>query len=203
MNLIQTARKRADREAVRRQGNPGFRTRRHRAGQRQGGRRRQEPRAGLRGRLHRPCRPRHPPELHRPQDLLRRRCRARVPALLADDQLDQGRAPRQGAPRQAVLSARSARQEGPHRRGDQHDRRRGRGREGAASVASGRGLQRAEIQHRKPAWIAGSVLRAAPEDNAPFIVAEAPTRYIRRMLTPRTASCSPITPGCRGAFSAA
>src|SRR5262249_7651833 len=37
-------------------------------------------------------------------------------ALLADDRLDQGRAPRQGASRQAVLSARPARQVGAHRR---------------------------------------------------------------------------------------
>ena len=49
------------------------------------------------------------PELHGPQDLVRRRRRARVPALLADGQLDQGRAPRQGPSRQAVLPARPAR----------------------------------------------------------------------------------------------
>ena len=53
-------------------------------------------------------------ELHRAQDFLRRGRRARVPALLADDQLDQGGAPRQGAPRQALLPARPARQEGAH-----------------------------------------------------------------------------------------
>ena len=57
-------------------------------------------------------------ELHGAQDFLRRRRRARVPALLADDRLDQGRAPRQGASRQALLPARPARQEGPHHRGD-------------------------------------------------------------------------------------
>ena len=49
---------------------------------------------------------RHQRELHRPQDFLRRRRGARVPAVLADDRLDQGGAPRQGAPRQALLPAR-------------------------------------------------------------------------------------------------
>ena len=39
------------------------------------------------------------------------------PLLFADDQLDQGGAPRQGAPRQALLPARPARQVGAHRRG--------------------------------------------------------------------------------------
>ena len=38
-------------------------------------------------------------------------------------ELDQGRAPRQGAPRQALLPARPARQEGPHRRGCRTGRR--------------------------------------------------------------------------------
>ena len=67
---------------------------------------------------------RHQRELHRAQDFLRRRRRARVPALLADDRLDQGRAPRQGAPRQALLPARPARQEGAHRRSAGDRRRR-------------------------------------------------------------------------------
>ena len=39
------------------------------------------------------------------------------PLLVADDRLDQARAPRQGAPRQALLPARPARQGGAHRRG--------------------------------------------------------------------------------------
>jgi len=43
------------------------------------------------------------------KNLLRRRRRARLPALCADDRLHQSRAPRQGAPRQALLSARPPR----------------------------------------------------------------------------------------------
>ena len=39
------------------------------------------------------------------------------PLLLADGRLDQAGAPRQGAPRQALLPARPARQVGAHRRG--------------------------------------------------------------------------------------
>ena len=39
---------------------------------------------GLRGRLHRPFGRRPPGELHGPQDLLRRRRRARVPDLFAE-----------------------------------------------------------------------------------------------------------------------
>ena len=38
------------------------------------------------------------------------------PLYVADDRFDQGRAPRQGAPRQALLPARTARQGGPHHR---------------------------------------------------------------------------------------
>jgi ribosomal protein L19 len=41
---------------------------------------------------------------------------ARVPGDVADDRLDQGGAPRQGASRQAVLPPQPSRQVGPHRR---------------------------------------------------------------------------------------
>src|SRR5712692_4684216 len=66
--------------------------------------------------MHRPLRQRDQRELHRAQDLVRRGRRARVSALFADDRFDQGRAPRQGAPRQALLPARTARQVGAHHR---------------------------------------------------------------------------------------
>ncbi len=65
-------------------------------------------------------RPRHQRELHGPQDFLRRGRRACVPAAVADGRLDQARAPRQGAPGQALLPAQSARQVGAHRRGTHH-----------------------------------------------------------------------------------
>ena len=46
------------------------------------------------------------------------------PLLCADDRVDLGCAPRQGTPRQALLPARLARQEGAHLRGWWHDWRR-------------------------------------------------------------------------------
>src|SRR5262249_40288657 len=123
------ARERAGREAFRRQGDPGFRAGRHGPRQRQSGRGRPHPHPGLRGRLHRP-RGRGPQrEFHRAQDFLWRRRGARLSALFADDRLDQARAPRQGAPRQALLPARSPRQGRAHRREAGSPRRR-RGRRG-------------------------------------------------------------------------
>src|SRR5688572_18419746 len=110
------ARKRAGCQAFRRQGDPGFRPGRYRARQLQGGGGRALPYSGLRRRVHRARRVGAEREFHRPQDFLRRRGRARVSALLADDRLHQGRASRQGAARQALLFARPARQVGPHRR---------------------------------------------------------------------------------------
>ena len=93
------------------------------------------------GVVHRPRRRRLPGELHRPQDFLRRRRGARVPGLLADGRGRRDRPPRQGAPRQALLPARSSRQVGPHlrehrRSRPQAERCRARGagrREGSAS----------------------------------------------------------------------
>src|SRR5262249_556904 len=63
--------------------------------------------------------------------------RARVPALFADGRLDQDRAPRQGAPRQALLPARAARQERAHHReaGPPRRGRRGRRREILSAAA--------------------------------------------------------------------
>ena len=52
-------------------------------------------------------------------------------------EFDQGRTPRQGAPRQALLPARIARQEGPHFRGSGRSRA-GRRRGGSAKVVGGR-----------------------------------------------------------------
>ena len=66
-------------------------------------------------------------------------------------EFDQGRAPRQGASRQAVLSARPARQEGPHRRGDRHHRRRGRDRRVRSAVFSGRVFASPESMLRRAA----------------------------------------------------
>src|ERR1043166_4719990 len=66
--------------------------------------------------MHRPLGPGAQRELYRAQDFLRRRRRTRVSRDVADDRLDQGGAPRQGAPRQALLPARPARQVGAHRR---------------------------------------------------------------------------------------
>ena len=54
---------------------------RHAAGERQGDRGQPRARAGLRGRVHRAAQPRRELGLHGAQDLLRRRRRARVPAL--------------------------------------------------------------------------------------------------------------------------
>ena len=62
--------------------NSGLRAGRHRDRQREGQGRRAHPRAGLRGRLHRALRRRPQRELHGPQDFLRRRRRARVPAAI-------------------------------------------------------------------------------------------------------------------------
>ncbi len=59
------------------------------------------------------------------------------PDLFAEDQFDQGRAPRQGAPRQALLSARPPRQVGPHRREDGDA-----GGEGRARGGQGPGAER-------------------------------------------------------------
>ena len=58
--------------------------------------------------MHRARRRRGEREFHRPQDLLWRGRGARLSGLFADDRFDQGGAPRQGAPRQALLSARTA-----------------------------------------------------------------------------------------------
>ena len=55
-------------------------------------------------------------KLHRAEDFLRRGRRARVPDLLAVDRFDRSRAPRQGAPREALLSPRPPRQVGAHLR---------------------------------------------------------------------------------------
>ncbi len=66
-------------------------------------------------------------ELHRPQDFLWRGRRARLSRLFAADRLGQGRPPGQGAPRQALLSARSPRQVGAHRGADRNPRRQGGG----------------------------------------------------------------------------
>ena len=129
MNLIQTARKGAGRQAVRRQGDSRFRAGRHRDRQRQGGRRRAHPHPGLRGRLHRPLRRAACNENFTVRKISYGEGVERVfPLLFADDRLDQGRAPRQGAPRQAVLSARPARQAGAHRRGQRTTAARRRGR---------------------------------------------------------------------------
>ena len=68
------------------------------------------------GVVHRARRRRPQRKLHRPQDFLRRGRRARLPALFAVDRFGRGRAARQGPPGEALLSARSARQVGPHRR---------------------------------------------------------------------------------------
>ena len=55
-------------------------------------------------------------EFHRAQDFLWRGRRARLPGPFAADRFDRGGAARPRAPRQALLSARPARQGGPHRR---------------------------------------------------------------------------------------
>ena len=67
------------------------------------------PRPEFRRRLHRPLEQGRRLQLHRPQDQLRRRRRARLPALFAGNRFDRGRPPRRRPPRQALLSAR------PHR----------------------------------------------------------------------------------------
>ena len=51
-------------------------------------------------------------DVHRPQELLRRRRRADVPAALAEDRQDRGRRDRRRQPREALLPARQGRQEG-------------------------------------------------------------------------------------------
>src|SRR5439155_1601720 len=68
--------------------------------------------------------------LHGPQDFLWRGRRARLPDLFAEHRFDQGRAPRQGASRQALLPARPSRQVGPYRRKDGDGDREGRARRG-------------------------------------------------------------------------
>ena len=55
-------------------------------------------------------------DVHRPQELVRRRRRADVPAPLAEDRQDRRRRDRRREPREAVLPARQGRQEGPRPR---------------------------------------------------------------------------------------
>ena len=106
-----------------------------------------------------PLRRRPQRELHRPQDFLRRGRRARLPALFADDRLDQGGAPRQGAPRQALLPARPPRQVGPHRRAQdraarprrKQARQRAQGRRGGGVIGR---LASARLRFANPAWSA-------------------------------------------------
>ena len=99
--------------------------RRHGARARQGARRRQGARAGVRGHRHRHA-PRRPARVvHGAQGLVRPGRRAHLPAALADDPEGRGRAVGQGAPRQAVLPARSEGQGGAHE-GNQARRRRSR-----------------------------------------------------------------------------
>ena len=70
--------------------------------------------AGLRRRRHRQAQPRPEQQLHRAQDLQRRRRRAHLPALQPADRRHRGQAPRRRAPRQAVLPAPAQRQVGAH-----------------------------------------------------------------------------------------
>ena len=88
---------------------PEFRPRRHRHREGAGGRRRQEARAGLRRRGDRQAQPGPQFQLHRAQDLQRRRRGAHVPDLFARGRLHRGEAQGRRAPRQALLPAR------PHR----------------------------------------------------------------------------------------
>ena len=104
MDLIRTL----EQEEIARleQDGAGFRAGRHRHRQRQRRRRHPQARAGLRRRRHRQAQPRAELQLHRAQDLERRRRGAHVPALQPADRVDRGQAPRRRAPRQAVLPAR-------------------------------------------------------------------------------------------------
>ena len=116
MNLIQTLEAEAIEALTEAPSGPRIPPRRHAARRRQGRRRRARPRPEFRRRVHRPLEQGHRLQLHRPQDQLRRRRRARLPALFAGDRFDRGRPPRRRPPRQALLSARPHRQIGAHRR---------------------------------------------------------------------------------------
>ena len=69
-------------------------------------------------------------------------------------ELDQGRAPRQGAPRQALLPARTARQEGPHHR------EAGRHRSGGVVSAGQMATRLAAPDSRRPTSSTGARRRA-------------------------------------------
>ena len=67
---------------------------------------------GLRGDRDQASGRRRARDVHRPQELLRRRRRAHVPAALAEDRQDRGHGDRRRQPREAVLPPRQGRQEG-------------------------------------------------------------------------------------------
>ena len=89
-------------------------------------------------------------QLHRPQDQLRRRRRARLPALFAEHRFDRGRPPRRRPPRQALLSARPHRQIGPHRRAPRHRARQGQRR--AAKAKPSARLKALDMRPGLPTW---------------------------------------------------
>ena len=85
--------------------------------------------------------------------------RARLPGLFAGDRLDRGGPPRQGAPREALLPPRPARQVGPHRReaGPPLAHGRDRGRDRRAGAGAGR-----EVARSAPAASRGGSGRPSP-----------------------------------------
>src|SRR5205807_1419642 len=99
-----------NREAAHDPRDPGLQAGRHRGRAGEGGGGRPRARPGVRGRRDRAQQPRTQLLVHGAQDLSRRGRRARLPDLQPGDQRDLRQAPRQRAPRQALLSARSVRQ---------------------------------------------------------------------------------------------
>ncbi len=115
--------------------------------------------------------------------------RARLPGAFPVDRLDQGRAPRQGPSREALLPARSPRQVGPHRRAP------GPRREGLSlprSVTSGTGP-------RAPFCVAAPLPQPPPKQSLGESGARAHDARSRRPAPPRRLPCrsSPASSACR------
>ena len=147
------------------------------------------PRPDVRRRLHRPRQQGREFELHRPQDFVRRRRRARLPALLAGDRFDRGRPPRRRAPRQALLSARPPRQIGAHRRASRSapaPRRAPRPTPNDACKSAARrdegasGAIRAPFLHRPKGVFLASCPRRLPDSRAMLTPAAAIAQAARR-----------------------